>query len=470
MEEAMEKFMTSEFLLKTETARELYHNYAEKMPIYDYHNHLPVKQIYDDINFENITQVWLGGDHYKWRAMRTFGIDESYITGDQPDYEKFKKWAEMVPYLIGNPLYHWTHLELQRYFDIHETLSPTTCDAIWEKCNAKLAEKEFSVRNLIRRSNAKVLCTTDDPKDTLEYHKKLKEEFEVKVLPTFRPDNAVHIRKPGFVSYLKDLGDAAGYEIETHADLKNALVERIHYFHEAGARVSDHGMDNFAYRDCSDAEAELIFQKAINGEEITDAESAGFEGNVLHTLGKVYHELGWTMQIHIGALRNNSTRLFKKLGADIGMDSIDDKNFAKDLSAFMDDLDFEGRLPKTILYCLNPRDNEVLATMIGNFQDGSCAAKVQFGSGWWFCDQKDGMEKQMEALSQLGMISKFVGMLTDSRSFLSFPRHEYFRRILCNKIGNLIEEGQYPADMEFVGKMMQDISYNNAVAYFGIEL
>jgi glucuronate isomerase len=466
----MKKFMDENFLLKTKTAQNLFHNYAKDMPIYDFHNHLSAKQIYDDVNFKSITQVWLGGDHYKWRAMRSFGIDEEFITGEKSEYEKFVKWAELVPYLIGNPLYHWTHLELQRYFGIFETLSPETCDMIWEKCNSLLETEEFSVRNLLRKMNVKVLCTTDDPKDTLDYHKKLRDDFEIKVLPTFRPDNGVHIKKPGFISYLKDLGDVVGFNITTVNDLKKALVQRIHYFHKAGCRVSDHGMDIFRYSPCTDEVADIILQKAFHCDNITEEEMGKFEGNILHELGKIYHQFGWVMQIHIGALRNNSTRLFEKLGPDVGVDSIEDRSFAKDLSGFLDALDHNNQLPKTILYNLNSVSNEVIATMIGNFQDSTCPSKLQFGSGWWFADQINGMERQMEALSQLGLISKFVGMLTDSRSFLSFPRHEYFRRILCNKFGDLVEEGQYPDDINMVGHMVQDVCYNNAKNYFDIDL
>lgn len=462
----MGRFMDENFLLQTKTAQKLFHNYAKEMPIYDFHNHLSAKEIYNDVKYNNITQVWLGGDHYKWRAMRTFGIEEAYITGNKPDYEKFQKWAELMPYLIGNPLYHWTHLELQRYFGITEVLSPKTCDSIWDRCNTLLATDEFSVRNLLRRMNVKALCTTDDPKDSLEYHIKLKEEFEIQVLPTYRPDGGVHIKKPGFLSYLEELGTVVGFTIKSISDLKKALTMRIHYFHEAGGRVSDHGMDVFRYTSCSDLEAEEIFKKALRKDEITNEDASKFEANILTELGKTYYELGWVMQIHIGALRNNSTRMFEKIGPDVGLDSMNDNNYASDLSAFLDALDYQGKLPKTVLYCLNPRDNEVLATMAGNFQDGTYPGKIQFGAGWWFCDQKDGMEKQLEALSQLGLISKFIGMLTDSRSFLSFPRHEYFRRILCNKLARLIDNGEYPEDIEFVGKIVQDISYYNAEQYF----
>lgn len=466
----MKTFMDEDFLLQSETAKELFHQYAKEMPIYDFHNHLPVKDIYDDIQFSNISQVWLGGDHYKWRAMRTFGIDESYITGDKPDYEKFKKWAELMPYLIGNPLYHWTHLELQRYFGIKETLSPKTCDAIWVKCNELLNTNEYSVRNLLRKMKVKALCTTDDPIDSLEYHKKLKDDFEIKVIPTYRPDKAVNMKDETFLNYVEDLGKVVGFQITSATDLKKALVERIHYFHEVGSRVSDLGMNTFQYALCTDEEADSIFLKTLQNENITDEEAIKFKSNILNELGKTFSKLGWVMQVHIGAIRDNSKRLYEKLGKDIGIDSINDSTFAKDLSDFLSDLDYEENLPKTVLYCLNPRDNEVLATMAGNFQDGLVPGKIQFGSGWWFNDQKDGMERQMEALSQLGLISKFIGMLTDSRSFLSFPRHEYFRRILCNKLARLIENGEYPDDTQFVGKIVQDISFNNAEEYFGITL
>jgi glucuronate isomerase len=465
----MAKFMDENFLLESNIAQDLFHNYAKEQPIFDFHNHLSVKEIYEDTMFENITQVWLDTDHYKWRAMRAFGIDEEYITGDKPDYEKFKKWAELMPYLIGNPLYHWNHLELQRYFGISEPLSSDTCDMIWEKCNTLLKTAEFSVRNLLRKMKVKVLCTTDDPKDSLSYHKKLKDEFEIKVLPTYRPDKYMNIKQTGFISYLEELELVVGYKIQSASDLKKALIERIHYFAQSGGVVSDHAMDEFHYLACEDSDVEKIFDKALNNKEITEEESVKFTSNIFVELGKTYSEIGWVMQIHLGALRNNSTRMYEKLGDATGFDSISDNCFAKDLSNFMDVLDYQSKLPKVVLYNLNPRDNEVLATMAGNFQNGNCPGKIQFGSGWWFCDQKNGMERQLEALSQLGLISNFIGMLTDSRSFLSFSRHEYFRRILCNKLGNLIDNGEYPMDMKFVGKIIEDISYNNACRYFGIE-
>ena len=440
----MKKFMDKDFLLETETAKVLYHDHAAKMPICDFHNHLNVQEIYEDKVFNDIGEIWLGGDHYKWRALRTNGIQEEYVTGKKVSFqEKFSKWAETIPYTFGNPLYHWTHLELQRYFGIEEPLSPKTEKEIYEKCNQMLNTKEFSVRNLLRMMNITVLCSTDDPADDLRYHKALKEDgFEIQVLPTFRPDKALGIDKADFAEYIAKLS-------------------------EVGCRVSDHGLDENLYIKASEEEVDAIFKKALAGEKLTAEEIKKFKGNVLVFLGSHYHKRNWTMQLHIGAVRNNSTRMFEKLGPDAGFDSIDDICYAKELSALLNAMDYNAELPKTILYCLNAKDNEMLASMAGNFQDGSCKGKVQFGAAWWFLDQKRGMEAQLDVLSQIGLLSAFVGMLTDSRSFLSFPRHEYFRRILCNYIGNLVENGEYPADMEFLGQMVENICYNNAMEYFG---
>ncbi|ONI37888.1 glucuronate isomerase [Candidatus Epulonipiscium fishelsonii] len=467
----MKQFMGKNFLLENDTAKVLYHNYAKEMPIHDFHNHLSAKSILDDIQFKNITQVWLGGDHYKWRALRTNGIVEQDITGDTPDHEKFLLWAKTMPYLVGNPLYHWTHLELQRYFNIYEQLNKDTAEMIWKKCNEKLQTKEFTVRNLIKMMNIKVLCTTDDPVDNLESHIAIaKENLDFKVFPTFRPDKAIHIEKPDFVNYVNSLSEVVGYEISCYNLLEKALLERLEFFHENGARVSDHALDEVLYASSTEKEVSEIFQKALKGEELSLIELKQYKGYILTQLGKAYSKKGWVMQLHIGALRNNSSRMFKKLGPDTGFDSINDEVCAKDLSKLLDSMDAIDELPKTILYCLNPRDNEVLATMLGNFQGGGIAGKIQFGSGWWFNDQKDGMERQLEALAQLGMLSRFVGMLTDSRSFLSFPRHEYFRRILCNKLGKYVENGEYPNEVKFLGKVVQDICFNNAVNYFDIEI
>ena len=464
----MKKFMDKDFLLETETAKVLYHDHAAKMPICDFHNHLNVQEIYEDKVFNDIGEIWLGGDHYKWRALRTNGIKEEYVTGKEVSFqEKFSKWAETIPYTFGNPLYHWTHLELQRYFGIEEPLSPKTEKEIYEKCNQMLNTKEFSVRNLLRMMNITVLCSTDDPADDLRYHKALKEDgFEIQVLPTFRPDKALGIDKADFAEYIAKLSEVVGYEIDSIETLKKALEERINYFAEVGCRVSDHGLDENLYIKASE-EVDAIFKKALAGEKLTAEEIKKFKGNVLVFLGSHYHKRNWTMQLHIGAVRNNSTRMFEKLGPDAGFDSIDDICYAKELSALLNAMDYNAELPKTILYCLNAKDNEMLASMAGNFQDGSCKGKVQFGAAWWFLDQKRGMEAQLDVLSQIGLLSAFVGMLTDSRSFLSFPRHEYFRRILCNYIGNLVENGEYPADMEFLGQMVENICYNNAMEYFG---
>lgn len=466
----MKPFLDQDFLLTNETAKTLYHDYAKAMPIYDYHCHLSAQEIAENKTYKTLTEVWLGGDHYKWRGMRSNGVTEDYITGDQPDKAKFLKYAEVVPYTIGNPLYHWTHLELQRYFDVHELLSPVTAEAIWTTCNDKLATEAFSARSLITRSNVKVICTTDDPCDDLNYHQQIAEDasFEVKVLPTFRPDKGFNIDKDTFIPWVQQLSEVVAYTIDSAETLIQALLERMAYFHEKGCRLSDHALDVVQYSSANILEANGVFEKAIAGESLSYEEVAAFKGTVLNALGKGYASYGWAMQIHIGALRNNSNRMYKKVGADTGFDSIHDATFAEELSLFLDDLDTRDELPKTILYVLNPRDNYVVATMIGNFQGGGIPGKVQFGSGWWFCDQKEGMMDQMKTLSNLGLLSRFVGMLTDSRSFLSYTRHEYFRRILCNLIGEWVENGEYPNDIEFLGQVVQDISYNNAVNYFNI--
>lgn len=466
----MKEFMEQDFLLSNETAKTLYHEYAEDMPIYDYHCHLSAQEIAENKTYKNMTEIWLGGDHYKWRAMRSNGVTEDYITGQRSDKEKFMKYAALVPYTLGNPLFHWTHLELQRYFNIKKVLSPSTAQEIWESCNQQLATPEFSVRNLITRSNVNVICTTDDPCDALDYHKEIAEDlsFQVKVLPTYRPDKGYNIDKESFKPWIKALGTVVAYEITDTQSLIKALTERMTYFHSVGCRISDHGMDVIQYISPDMTVANGAFDKAIDGEALTYKEIATFKGTVLNALGKGYAKLGWAMQIHIGALRNNSKRMFETIGPDTGFDSVHDEIFAAELSQFLDDLDSTDELPKTILYALNPRDNYVIATMVGNFQGGGIAGKIQFGSGWWFCDQKEGMIEQLKALSSLGLLSRFVGMLTDSRSFLSYTRHEYFRRILCNLIGEWVENGEYPNDIEFLGQVVKDISYNNAVNYFEI--
>jgi glucuronate isomerase len=464
----MKQFMDEDFLLKSKTAIRLYHDCAKNMPIFDYHCHLSPKEIAEDKSYQNITELWLGGDHYKWRAMRSNGIAEKYITGDADDKAKFMKWAETMPYCIGNPLYHWAHLELKRYFGINEVLSPETAEMIWNKCNQALQTKEFSTRNLIKRSNVQVICTTDDPLDSLEYHQAIAGDpsFNVKVLPAFRPDKSLNIEKAGFTEWMRSLGKLAGYEIDTFAALKNALQQRIEFFHQHGARISDHGVDTIVYRESTEAEATAILQKALIGMEITETEIHQYKTQVMLFLGRQYASRNWTMQLHIGALRNNNQRMFKRLGPDTGFDAITNYSYAESLAKLLDKLDETTELPKTILYCLNPNDNEILGAMIGCFQSDSTPGKIQFGPAWWFNDQKDGMIRQMLALANLGLLSKFVGMLTDSRSFLSYTRHEYFRRILCDLIGEWVENGEVPDDQDLLCKIIQDICYHNAVRYF----
>lgn len=467
----MKEFMNEDFLLDNPTAVKLYHEYAEGMPIFDYHCHLSPKEIAENKKYRNITELWLGGDHYKWRAIRSNGVEEKYVTGDGDDKEKFLKWAETMPNCIGNPLYHWTHLELRRYFGINELLSPATAESIWERCNAMLQQDGFTARNLIKRSNVKVVCTTDDPVDSLEYHKAIAEDktFDIKVLPAFRPDKGINIDKEGFIPWLLKLEKVTGSKIASFQDLKAAVVSRLDFFHQAGCRISDHGLDPLVFRKGTEEEASIILQKALSGKALTQSEIEVYKTQVLVFLGKQYARLDWVMQLHMGVLRNNNTRLMKELGPDTGFDSIGDWSFASSLSALLDTLDQTDELPKTILYHLNPRENEILGTITGCFQSGKIPGKMQYGSAWWFNDQKDGMEKQMIALANLGLLSRFVGMLTDSRSFLSYTRHEYFRRILCNILGNWVEKGEIPNDMALLGQMVRDISYNNAASYFGIE-
>ena len=461
----MKAFMSRDFLLTTETAEKLYYGYAEKMPIYDFHCHLNPKEIYEDKQYRSLTEVWLGGDHYKWRLLRESGIDENLITGNASDEEKFRAYASVMPYAIGNPIYGWTHLELRRFFGIEDILSPATADKIYKEAGEKL--KTLTARRLIEMSNVKTICTTDDPVDSLEYHILLAKDtsFKTKVLPSFRPDKGFKLQLETFRPWLDQLSKAVGYTVDSYEKLKKALSERVDFFDEVGCLVSDHALDVVLYEKGTEAEASAAFDKAYKGEPVTDSEIAKYQGTLLVYLGKLYHKKGWVQQYHIGALRNNSLRNYKRIGPDTGYDSINDSTFAPQLSALLSAQDEEDTLPKTILYCLNPRDNEVLATIMNCFQ-GGVSGKIQFGSGWWFNDQKDGMCRQMEALMQLGLISKFVGMLTDSRSFLSYTRHEYFRRILCSKLGELIEGGEYPNDLETVGKIVEDICYNNAVNYF----
>ncbi|MDT8886051.1 glucuronate isomerase [Aquirufa regiilacus] len=467
----MKAFLNEDFLLQTPTAQTLYHDFAAKMPIIDYHNHLVPQQIAEDKQFDNITQIWLYGDHYKWRAMRAHGVNEKYITGNASDEEKFMKWAETVPYTMRNPLYHWTHLELQRYFGVTELLNKDSAKRIYDHCSALLRTKEYSVRNLLLKMNVKALCTTDDPIDNLSYHKQIAASgFEIKVLPTFRPDKAMGVDDELiFVEYVNALATAAGQSIRSLADYKAAIKARHDFFHEAGCRLSDHGLEHIYAEEFTEEEIELIFERLITGKLISKKEKWQFKSAMLVYLAHLDHARGWTQQFHLGAIRNNNARLLGALGPDTGFDSIGDFEQAKPLSAFLNHLDSTNQLAKTILYNLNPRDNELLATMTGNFQDGTIVGKMQFGSGWWFLDQKDGMEKQINALSNMGMLSHFVGMLTDSRSFLSFPRHEYFRRILCNLLGQDVENGELPADIAWLGKLVEDISYKNASAFFNFE-
>ncbi len=464
----MKKFMDENFLLQTETAQKLYHQHAAKMPIFDYHCHINPKDIAEDRMFKTITEIWLYGDHYKWRAMRTNGVDERFCTGDASDWEKFEKWAETVPHTLRNPLYHWTHLELKRFFGVDELLNPASARKIYDACNERLSTPAYSCRNIIRMANVKTICTTDDPVDTLEYHQQIREDgFEVSVLPAWRPDKAMMVEDPKFFNdYMEKLSDAGGVEIETFNDLMDALDSRHQYFHDNGCRLSDHGIDTAFAEDYTEEEVNVIFKKIRGGSCLTKEEILKFKSCMLYEFGIMDHSRGWTQQFHIGALRNNNARLFKKLGPDTGFDSIGDMPVAVPLAKLLDRLDQENKLCKTVLYNLNPADNELYATMIGNFQDGSVPGKIQYGSGWWFLDQKDGMERQMNALSNLGLLSRFVGMLTDSRSFLSYTRHEYFRRTLCNLLGRDVENGEIPADMELLGNMVEDICYNNAKKYF----
>ena len=441
-------FINDNFMLKTETARKLY-SAIKDLPIIDYHCHLSPKMIAEDYKFRNAFDLFLGGDHYKWRQMRTNGIDEKYITGDADEYEKFRAFARTMPYLIGNPIYHWTHLELKRYFDIDDPLSDQTCKEIWDKCNECLAKDEYSAQNLIKRSNVEIICTTDDPADTLEYHKALR-NFPTKILPTFRPDKAVEIGKETFIPYIESIG------VKSYDELARWMVERINYFDVNGCRLSDHALE---YVPFTLGDPKAAFDKKMAGEELTREEIDAFKTAILKVCAKEYTRLGWTMQLHIGALRNNNRRMYEKLGADVGFDSINDLCIAESLSAFMNNLEYDDCLPKTILYTLNPKDNYVLGTMLGNFQKAPTPGKIQFGSGWWFNDQRDGMVAQMTALANLGMISRFVGMLTDSRSFVSYPRHEYFRRIMCNLIGGWAEDGEYPMDMERLTEIVSNIAY-----------
>ena len=468
----MKKFMDEDFILQTKTASTLYHEFAKKMPIYDYHCHLPAQEIAEDKQYDNIGECWLGGDHYKWRGMRTNGVSEEFCTGNAPWRDKFDKWAETVPQTLRNPLYHWTHLELQRYFGIDTLLSPATADAIYEECTAKLRSPEYSAKNLMRKMNVKLVCTTDDPIDDLAYHQQIAGQgFECKVLPTFRPDKAANLADPkAYRTYVEALSGASGTEINGFESLVAAVDNRHEFFHSVGCRLSDHGVAYVPDAEASAGMLDATFNKVMGGQSVGQDESDAFLAAFLYEAGKMNHSRGWTQQFHVGVFRNNNSRLFNQLGADTGFDSIADYRQGPGMIRLLDRLDSSNQLSKSILYNINPTDNELFATMIGNYQDGSFPGKMQLGSGWWFLDQKNGMEAQMNALSVLGLLSRFVGMLTDSRSFLSYPRHEYFRRILCNLIGNDVENGEIPADMELLGQMVENISFNNAEEYFGIEL
>jgi glucuronate isomerase len=466
----MKTFITDDFLLKNEFARKLYHGYAKDLPIIDYHNHLPPEEISKNREFENISQVWLAGDHYKWRAMRALGVNEKFITGNASDKDKFLKWAEVVPYTVRNPLYHWTHLELQRYFGIEELLSPDNAEEIYSITSEKLKDSSNHTVGLLQGKNVEYLCTTDDPIDNLEHHKQIKEQGILpKVYPTFRPDKAFAVENvTSYLEYIEKLEAVTELQIKRYDDLLDALVNRIDFFHQMGARLADHGLEQMYYLERNDFDCQKIFIKLRELKTLSNDEVSFFKAKTLLFLSREYHKRGWTQQFHLGSIRNNNKRLLKELGPDTGFDSMGDFSQARALSRFLNDLDGTNELTKTILYNLNPSDNEVFATMAGNFNDGSIKGKVQFGSAWWFLDQKDGMEKQLNSLSNMGLLSCFIGMLTDSRSFLSFPRHEYFRRILCNLIGKDVENGELPNDEKWLGKIVLDVCYFNAKEYLNL--
>ncbi len=464
----MKTFLGKHFLLETKTAKKLYHKKASKMPIIDYHCHLDPKQIAENKNFENLTQIWLYGDHYKWRAMRTNGVDEKYITGDASDWEKFFEWAKTVPYTLRNPLYHWTHMELISFFGYDGILNEKTAKEVWDLANEKLQTQDYTAQGLMEMMKVELVCTTDDPVDSLEYHKQITEsDCKTTVLPTWRPDKAMAVENAEhYNDYLDQLSEVSGVIINTIDDLFEALNKRHDFFHEMGCRLSDHGIEEFYAEDYTEEDIKTIFFKVRSGQDLSAQEIRTFQSGMMYKFGVMDHKKGWTQQFHYGAIRNNNRRLLSKLGPDTGFDSIHDLNSAGAMSKFLNRLDGEDKLAKTIIYNLNPAQNDVVATMIGNFQDGSVPGKIQFGSGWWFLDQKTGMEAQMNALSNMGLLSRFVGMLTDSRSFLSYPRHEYFRRILCNLLGNDVENGLINHDMDLLGSMVENICYNNAKKYF----
>ncbi len=463
----METFIDDDFLLETEAAKRLYHEYARHMPIIDYHCHLPIEDIANDRQFKNLTELWIEGDHYKWRAMRALGIPEKFITGDSSPEEKFEKWAETIPYTMRNPLYHWTHLELLRYFGIKDILGPTNAKKIYNQCNSLIATPAYSTRNLLLKMNVKVVCTTDDPAEDLNYHRQIAEDnFEVQILPTFRPDNLLNIEKDGFVDYLEVISEKTEIEVRDLDSLLKAVESRIEHFHDHGCRLSDHGLEFTCSEDFTVEQINGILQKKLNKQELNTEEVMIFKSGLLFYLGKFYAARDWSMQLHLGPVRDTNSRMLNTIGANAGVDSIGDFQQAKPLAKFLDSLDRINSLPRTILYNVNPAENEVLATMAGNFMGDTPKGKIQHGSAWWFLDQKDGIEKQLNTISNMGLLSCFVGMLTDSRSFLSVPRHEYFRRILCNLFGNDIEKNELPADFEWIGKIIEDICYHNAKEFF----
>ena len=468
----MKPFMDKDFLLATDSAKQLFHDYAEHMPILDYHCHINPKEIYEDRKFENITQVWLGGDHYKWRQMRSNGVDEYYITGGASDREKFQKWAETLEMAIGNPLYHWSHLELQRYFGYTGILNGDTAEEVWNLCNKKLQEDSMTVRNLIRQSGVTLICTTDDPVDSLEWHKKIAEDntFEVQVLPAWRPDKAMNIEKPDYVDYLKKLSEVSGVHVASFADLKKALQIRLDFFASMGSCVSDHALEYVMYLPASDEEIEKIFAKRLGGAALTKEEELTFKTAFMLFVGKEYHKRNWVMQLHYGCKRDNNVFRYNQLGPDTGYDCINNYAPSAQMADFLNALNSTDEMPKTIIYSLNPNDDSAIGTIIGCFQDAAAVGKIQQGSAWWFNDHKVGMTNQMTSLANLGLLGNFIGMLTDSRSFLSYTRHEYFRRIMCNLIGGWVDNGEYPNDQKALEKIVKGISYNNAVRYFGFNL
>jgi glucuronate isomerase len=466
----MKEFLDQNFLLQNKTAERLYHQFAKDMPIIDYHCHLDPEQMAGNVNFKNLTVAWLKGDHYKWRAMRANGVNEAFITGEKSDWEKFEQWAATVPYTLRNPLYHWTHLELQRYFDVSELLSPKTARIIYDNSTEKLNAPEYSVQSLISKMNVEVICTTDDPLDSLEHHQKIKDgKWNVKVFPAFRPDKAMNADDPRKLNeYIGKLEAIVNISVDSYDAYLSALKRRHDYFAENGCIISDHGLEQLYAEDFTGQEVAVIFDKIRSGKDLEHAEILKFKSAMLYEFALWDHEKGWVQQYHIGALRNNNSRAYREIGPDSGYDSMGDFSQAMALSKFLNKLDSTNQLTKTIIYNLNPADNELIATMTGNFNDGSVAGKIQFGSAWWFLDQKDGMTRQLNALSSVGLISRLVGMLTDSRSFLSFPRHEYFRRLLCSLFGTDIENGELPNDVEWTGQIIKDICYYNAKSYFGV--